>query len=165
MPKRRRGRIPAVTILTVLAALLGTTVPQGAAEAPKDSGTRSGADSGAVAAWKAAPPSGWFGRPSDLQVPPYIDRFEGLDLSALTPSQRELFIHRANTELCTCGQSGCLRHTLGFCLKVDPGCPRAGGMLREIYDALRGAAGTAGMEAPGAGETPAETGAEDSPRN
>ena len=79
--------------------------------------------------------TGWFGKPAPMTKPAYVDDFSSIDLSQLTTAaSREKFLQRANTEYCTCGDIGCPRHTLAFCMKVDSECPRARAMLIDIRD-------------------------------
>ena len=80
--------------------------------------------------------TGWFGHDSRLRVPQFNDEFPGVDLSALTPESREAFLHKANSEPCPCSQSGCDRHALAFCFKVDPGCPLARRLLVRMAGTL-----------------------------
>jgi hypothetical protein len=88
-------------------------------------------------------PAGWFGKSTPLRVPPFVDQFRGIDLSLLSAAQRERFIQRANTEFCTCGMTGCPRHTLAHCQQVDPTCPTVDKLLRKILTEIAPAARTA----------------------
>ena len=46
--------------------------------------------------------------------------FPGLDMTTLTPRQRDRFLKRMNTEHCTCGS--CTQDPVGHCFINDPGC-------------------------------------------
>ena len=64
----------------------------------------------------------------------YFADLPGIDMSRLDPGQRERFLHRANSELCTCG---CKDDTLAQCYMNDPSCPTVKGMLMTVLDAVR----------------------------
>jgi hypothetical protein len=130
-----RQRVRSGSSLAAVLLLLLVTVRQPLAR-PKEEATPS-----APAAPGSSDPApealgGWFGSPLPLVVPPFVEEFPGVDLKSLTAAGRERFLHRSNTEPCTCGQAGCARHTLAFCLKVDPGCPRARNALRKIVSEI-----------------------------
>jgi len=76
----------------------------------------------------------WFTGGEALYVPPYFDSFKGIDLTVLNASQKEHFLHRVNTEFCSCDQTGCRRDTIAHCYATDPGCPRAPVRIREIFE-------------------------------
>ncbi len=46
--------------------------------------------------------------------------FPGLDMTTLTPRQRDRFLKRINGEHCTCGN--CTQDPVGHCYINDPGC-------------------------------------------
>jgi thiol-disulfide isomerase/thioredoxin len=52
----------------------------------------------------------------------------GVDLSNLTPKQRNAALHRFNAETCTCG----CKFTLAQCRIYDHGCPISGGTTAKI---------------------------------
>lgn len=79
----------------------------------------------------------WFAGGEALFVPPYFDSFKGIDLTALSASQKEHFLHRVNTEFCSCDQTGCRRDTIAHCYVTDSACPRAPVRIREIYEKAR----------------------------
>jgi hypothetical protein len=86
----------------------------------------------------SAPPiATWFAGGGELHVPAFYESFEGIDLTSLTPVQRERFLHWVNTEFCTCGQQGCRRDTIANCIKNDALCPRAPVRLRQILDRVK----------------------------
>src|SRR5262249_55319978 len=98
----------------------------------------------------------WFPGGEGLYVPPYYDTFKGIDLSQLTAAQKERFLHRVNTEFCSCNQTGCRRDTIAHCYVTDAACPRAPVRIREILEqAKAGAAdGAANPPAPSVTLTP-----------
>lgn len=49
----------------------------------------------------------------------------GLDLTTLTPRQKERFLQRVNTEYCTCGRRNCVNDPVAHCYINDPGCDHA----------------------------------------
>ena len=61
----------------------------------------------------------------------YFADLPGIDMSRLDSRQREQFLHRANSELCTCG---CKDDTLARCYMNDPSCPVVKGMLMTVLD-------------------------------
>ena len=79
----------------------------------------------------------WFAGGQGLYVPHYFDSFENLDLTQLSPSQKERFVHRVNTEFCACNQTGCKRDTIAHCFVTDPACPRAPVRIREILEKVK----------------------------
>ncbi len=58
----------------------------------------------------------------------------GIDMSSLTDAQLEKFLHRANSELCTCG---CKDDTLAKCYINDPSCPLVKDMLKSVLEEVR----------------------------
>jgi hypothetical protein len=58
----------------------------------------------------------------------------GFDLNALGKHGKEKFLHRVNSEMCTCG---CKNDTLAFCYINDPKCPVVKGMVQAVYDEVK----------------------------
>jgi hypothetical protein len=58
----------------------------------------------------------------------------GFDLTPLEKHQREKFLHRVNSELCTCG---CKNDTLAHCLVNDPKCPAVKNLVQNVYDEVK----------------------------
>lgn len=58
----------------------------------------------------------------------------GFDLNALGKHDREKFLHRVNSEMCTCG---CKNDTLAHCYINDPKCPVVKGMVQAVYDEVK----------------------------
>jgi hypothetical protein len=58
----------------------------------------------------------------------------GYDLNALGKHGKEKFLHRVNSEMCTCG---CKNDTLAFCYINDPKCPVVKGMVQAVYDEVK----------------------------
>ena len=79
----------------------------------------------------------WFQGGTGMYVPPFYDQFKSLDLSSLSNSERERFLHWVNTEYCTCGQQGCRRDTIANCFTNDFRCPRAPLRIREILERVK----------------------------
>ena len=131
-PSKRSARALAPGIAALVLLPVGMIPASEPAAPPAQPAPAAEAPSNATAGTDTPAPGGWFGTDRPLVVPPFVDEFPGVDIKNLTPPERERFLHRANTEPCPCGQGGCPHHTLGFCLKVDPGCPTARGALRKI---------------------------------
>jgi hypothetical protein len=64
----------------------------------------------------------------------FFTEVPGFDLAPLDARQRERFLHRANSEMCTCG---CKNETLAWCLVNDPKCPVVKGLVQTVYDEVR----------------------------
>lgn len=114
------------------------------AEAPPSTGS-------APAHSSAISTPSWFAGGDSLYVPAFFDTFKGLDLSGLTAGQKERFLHRVNTEFCSCNQTGCHRDTIAHCYVTDTACPRAPVRIREILEKVK----AEGKDATSAPPTPA----------
>jgi hypothetical protein len=128
----------ALTVLALAAGILAAAAP---AAPPAPSASTDPAKARELIPGVPAPVvrptgKGWFGHESRLGVPAFNDQFPGIDLSPLGPEARERWLQRANTEPCPCSQSGCLRHSLAFCFKVDPQCPLARRLLVEMMEKM-----------------------------
>lgn len=64
----------------------------------------------------------------------YYADLPGIDMSSLTPAQREKFLHRANSELCTCG---CKDDTLAKCYMNDESCTTVREILKNVLQEVR----------------------------
>ena len=69
-----------------------------------------------------------------VAVANYFAELPGIDLTLLGPHQKEKFLHRVNSELCTCG---CKDDTLARCYVNDPSCPLVKGMLLTVLDEVK----------------------------
>jgi hypothetical protein len=69
-----------------------------------------------------------------VAVANYFTDLPGFDLSLLSNSQKEKFLHRVNSEMCTCG---CKNDTLARCTVNDPNCPVVRGMVQRVFDEVR----------------------------
>ena len=112
-------------------------VPQGATSSAPHAPAAAAPAAPAAVPSAASPAPSWFPGGDVLFVPPYYDSFKGLDLTGLTASQEEQFLHWVNTEFCTCAQTGCQRDTIANCYTNDPACPRAPVRIREILDKVK----------------------------
>jgi len=63
----------------------------------------------------------------------WLDDLHGMDLTALTASQREIFLRFANSEYCTCGCG----YTLAGCRNSDMSCEISGPRLDALMDSVR----------------------------
>ena len=89
----------------------------------------------------------WFRGGQGLYVPYYFDTFKDIDLSPLGASQKERFLHRVNTEFCSCNQTGCRRDPIARCYLTDLTCPRAPIRIREMLEKVK-TEGTGAESAP-----------------
>ena len=64
----------------------------------------------------------------------YFAELPGFDLAPLGERGREKFLHRVNSEMCTCG---CKNETIAWCLVNDPKCPMVKGLAQSIYDEVK----------------------------
>ena len=64
----------------------------------------------------------------------YFTEIPGFDLTTLDPPHREKFLHRINSELCTCG---CKNDTLAQCIVNDPKCPSVKGLVQTVFDEVK----------------------------
>ena len=64
----------------------------------------------------------------------YFAEVPGFDLTPLGDHGREKFLHRINSELCTCG---CKNETIAWCLVNDPKCPTVKGLAQTVYDEVK----------------------------
>ena len=69
-----------------------------------------------------------------VAVANYYTEIPDFDLDVLTQRQREKFLQRVNSEMCTCG---CKNDTLARCHVNDPKCPDVKGMIQQVYDKVR----------------------------
>ena len=67
----------------------------------------------------------------------YFD-LPGLDMTTLTPLQKQRFLQRVNREYCLCGRSNCVRDPVANCYMNDPGCGHAKKQARQIRDEVKG---------------------------
>jgi thiol-disulfide isomerase/thioredoxin len=79
----------------------------------------------------------------------------GVDLSKLTPEQKQVALHRFNAEACTCG----CKYTLAQCRIYDHDCPISKARTTKIIAAISGRTATAQKPAPAKPATPEETAA------
>ncbi len=66
-----------------------------------------------------------------VAVANYFTELPGIDVASLRSSQKEKFLQRVNSELCTCG---CRNDTLARCYVNDPRCPVVKGMVQKVYE-------------------------------
>jgi len=64
----------------------------------------------------------------------YFMSLPGIDLSTLTPKQKQRFLDRVNEELCTCG---CPNDTIARCLVNDPKCSTVRGLAEKILSDVK----------------------------
>ena len=64
----------------------------------------------------------------------YFMDLPGIDLTTLTPKQKQRYLDRVNKELCTCG---CPNDTIARCLVNDPTCPTVRGMAEKVLSEVK----------------------------
>ncbi len=64
----------------------------------------------------------------------FFTEVPGVDLTTLDTHTREKFLHRVNSELCTCG---CKNDTIARCAVNDPKCPRVKTLVQKVYDEVK----------------------------
>lgn len=64
----------------------------------------------------------------------FFTEVPGVDLTALDTRSKEKFLHRVNSELCTCG---CKNDTIAHCAVNDPKCPRVKTLVQNVYDEVK----------------------------
>ena len=69
-----------------------------------------------------------------VAVANYYTELPGFDLGKLNARQKETFLQRVNSEMCTCG---CKNDTLARCQVNDPNCPVVKGMVQKVYDEIK----------------------------
>jgi hypothetical protein len=103
-----------------------------AAAPGKDDGSQNYDPSTAAGAVKGIPAPTNTG--SIEAVANFFADMPGFDLNALGKHGKEKFLHRVNSEMCTCG---CKNDTLAFCYVNDPKCPVVKGMVQAVYDEVK----------------------------
>src|SRR5258708_4395301 len=64
----------------------------------------------------------------------FFTEVPGVDLTPLDTRSKEKFLHRVNSELCTCG---CKNDTIAHCAVNDPKCPRGQALGQKVYDEVK----------------------------
>ena len=64
----------------------------------------------------------------------YFMQLPGIDLSTLTPKQKQRYLDRVNTELCNCG---CPNDTIARCLVNDKTCKTVRGLAEKILSEVK----------------------------
>jgi hypothetical protein len=64
----------------------------------------------------------------------FFTEVPGVDLSALDTRSKEKFLHRVNSELCTCG---CKNDTIARCAVNDPKCPLVKNLVQKVYEEVK----------------------------
>ena len=69
-----------------------------------------------------------------VAVANYFTELPGIDIAGLKRGQREKFLQRINSEICSCG---CKNDTLARCYVNDPRCPIVKPLVQKIYDEIK----------------------------
>ncbi|HKB08843.1 MAG TPA: hypothetical protein VKF61_11235 [Candidatus Polarisedimenticolia bacterium] len=64
----------------------------------------------------------------------YFTDLPGVDIAGLKPGQKERFLQRVNSEICSCG---CKNDTLAHCYVNDPHCRAVKGLVQKVYDEVK----------------------------
>jgi len=64
----------------------------------------------------------------------YFMELPGIDLTTLTPKQKQRYLDRVNKEICTCG---CPNDTIARCLVNDSTCPTVRGMAEKVLSEVK----------------------------
>lgn len=71
-----------------------------------------------------------------IAVANYFTDLPGIDVASLKPRQKERFLQRVNSEMCTCG---CKNDTLAHCYVNDQRCPVVKGIVQRVFEEARSA--------------------------
>jgi len=69
-----------------------------------------------------------------VAVANYFTELPGIDVTGLKRGQKEKFLQRVNSELCSCG---CKNDTLARCYVNDPRCPLVKTLVQKVYDEVK----------------------------
>ena len=69
-----------------------------------------------------------------IAVANYFTELPGVDVAGLKRGQKEKFLQRVNSEICSCG---CKNDTLAFCYVNDPGCRLVKTLVQKVYDEVK----------------------------
>jgi hypothetical protein len=70
-----------------------------------------------------------------VAVANYFTELPGIDVAGLKRGQKEKFLQRVNSEICSCG---CKNDTLARCYVNDPRCPAVKTLVQKVYDEVKG---------------------------
>jgi len=69
-----------------------------------------------------------------VAVANYFTELPGIDVAGLKRGQKEKFLQRVNSEICSCG---CKNDTLARCYVNDPRCPLVKSLVQKVYDEVK----------------------------
>lgn len=69
-----------------------------------------------------------------VAVANYFTELPGIDVAGLKRGQKEKFLQRVNSEICSCG---CKNDTLARCYVNDPRCPLVKPVVQKIYEDIK----------------------------
>lgn len=69
-----------------------------------------------------------------VAVANYFTELPGIDVAGLKRGQKEKFLQRVNSEICSCG---CKDDTLARCYVNDPRCPVVKSLVQKVYDEVK----------------------------
>jgi len=69
-----------------------------------------------------------------VAVANYFTELPGIDIAGLKRGQKEKFLQRVNSEICSCG---CKNDTLARCYVNDPRCPLVKPVVQKIYEDIK----------------------------
>jgi hypothetical protein len=131
-----RGRIPWIALLAVVGLVAGLSAAWWYSRPPKpvpSPPAASGPDTG-LAMPNDAIHRGLEPAADDSAAikTRWVDEIPGIDLAALDPARREIFIRFANAEQCTCGCS----YTLAACRAYDSSCEVSAPRVQTLFDSV-----------------------------
>ena len=69
-----------------------------------------------------------------VAVANYFTELPGIDVAGMPRRQKEKFLQRVNSEICSCG---CKNDTLARCYVNDPGCRLVKSLVQKVYDEVK----------------------------
>jgi len=69
-----------------------------------------------------------------IAVANYFTELPGVDVAGLKRGQKEKFLQRVNSEICSCG---CKNDTLARCYVNDPRCRLVKSLVQKVYDEVK----------------------------
>ena len=70
---------------------------------------------------------------SDKEKSRWVDKVPGVDVSALSQRQLDVFLSAANTQRCTCGCG----YTLAGCRVYDSSCQKSAARVSALFDSVK----------------------------
>jgi hypothetical protein len=132
-----KGTRRVILSLALTAVIPFSLLAEGGAKSPAKKGRRATQTAPAAGAQTQTAPAEYPRVQTDQGVTVrenYFMALPGIDLSTLTPKQKQRFLDRVNEEFCTCG---CPRDTIARCLVNDPKCSTVRGLAEKILSDVK----------------------------